>query len=234
MRVTIVAPRKDLADEHRNAIQAFQRQHLGDIPYITGTYDHVGDPDLWSMSTAMNVGARQATTPGLLLTPSDYVIRPQDVAGAMRALDVYPWVGVFANTFVLTPERTAQALREGALRGAVEGRLLTVCMPCVAVRADVFADIGGMEPRFAGWGPEDLVLRHKLTVLYGSPPPPVSGVVVEMAAPGTGQWVGCDYTGPTPNRAANEALAARYRDASDAGSVRALINETEETRCASW
>ena len=70
MRVTVVAPRKDLTDQDRNAIQDFQRHYLGDVPYVTATYDHVGDPDLWSMSRAVNAGAQQATTPGLLVTPA--------------------------------------------------------------------------------------------------------------------------------------------------------------------
>lgn len=224
----MVAPRKDLTDPHRNTIQDFQRLLLAGIPYVTGTYDHGGDDldAMWSMSRAVNAGAEQVTTPGLIVTPADYVINPMDVATAEQLLDQHPWVPMFARTLVLDQPSTLAILRGGEVDRAMSGRMLNVCIPCTAVRADVFADIGGMDPRFAGWGPEDVVLRHKLWTLYGPPARTVADLVVELAAPGTGIWLGSDYTGPTPNRQANEALADRYRAATTPDAVRALIAET--------
>ena len=62
-----------------------------------------------------------------------------------------------------------------------------MCIPGIAVRTDAFDEVGGMDERFQGWGPEDAALRVKLATLFGDPPAPEfqhRRVVVRTPGPG--------------------------------------------------
>ena len=60
------------------------------------------------------------------------------------------------------------------------GDRTVMCMGCIAVRADVFDAVKGMDPRFSGYAPEDAALRLKLIHLYGQPPDPQPIPVFEL------------------------------------------------------
>ena len=94
MKLTVIGPRMDMGDAHRNRVQDFTRAHMGPVEYRTGWYPHRGGWDgAWSMSRAINAGRRGVTTPGLLLTPTDYIIPPEVIARCEAVLDEHAVVG---------------------------------------------------------------------------------------------------------------------------------------------
>ena len=209
--LTVLVPRKDTTDEYRNLVQAACTRHTA--PVATGT-DQSGR-DLWSFSRSVNDARRQAHTTKLLIAPGDYLLTQAHIAATSAALDERPWWGPFHSVHQLDQASTNLVLGGATPHPDMPGLLLGFCVPCIAVRADVFDDVGGMDPRFEGWGPEDAALRLKLHALYGDPEAPTS-TVYELAAPRFG----------TPNRAQNTQLYVdRYVPASTPETMRALIAE---------
>lgn len=176
--VTILVPRKDLSDQHWNDIQAYTRRLVEGIPYVTGT-DPVAS-QFFSMSRALNAARTQATTPKLFLTPVDYLVTPQIIEQISRMLDDHPWWGPFQSVHQLWDGPTAEVLAGAEPRLDMPGDRTVMCMAAIAVRADVFDAVKGMDPRFEGYAPEDAALRLKLIQLYGQPPIPQPEPVFEL------------------------------------------------------
>lgn len=209
--ISVLIPRKDLTDEYRNSIQSICNKHSA--PVIIGL-DRSGR-ELWSLSRAINDAALHAKTPKLLICPGDYRLTDADIEAASKALDVNPWWGPFHSVYELTQESTDRVLNGEEPTLKMAGTMGGWCMPCTAVRADVFDDVGGFDPRFEGWGPEDAAFRHKLKVLYGEPEA-ATGHVFELAAPRSGR----------PKAEINGLLYCdRYLKATTPEEIRAIINE---------
>lgn len=168
MSLTVIGPRKDLTDAHRNRVQDYTRRAMGHVDYITGMDPNPGA--LWSMSRAINEGRTLTTADLLLITPTDYAITPHIIARCVQVLAEHPWWGPFHSVRQIPKADTLAMLRGRPDRG--RGEVWPMCIPCIAVRADAFDAAGGMDPRFEGWGPEDAALRVKLGILFGDPPPP--------------------------------------------------------------
>ncbi len=94
----------------------------------------------------------------------------------------------------------------------------------VVVRADLWRDVGGFDPRFVGWGGEDFALGCALRALSGQYAHKVGGTLWHLwhpPAPSNGGLLPDD----------NFALANRYRAAKfDPAAMRDIINE----RQAAW
>jgi len=216
--LTVLVPRKDTTDPHWNAIQAYTRLAAGDTPYITGTYDWTGDPH-WSMSRAINAARVLATTSKLLITPVDYVVRPDHLEQVSAMLDEWPWWGPFGSVHQLWDEPTKRVMAGEPPSLDMPGDRTVLCMACIAVRADSFDDVAGMDPRFSGYAPEDAALRLKLGILHGWPPGPQGEVVFEL-------WT--DRSARPNFNVTGAFYTERYLTSQTPETMRALIAEQSE------
>lgn len=210
--VAVIHPRLDLGDTHRNRVQAHALAAMGPgIEPVTGL-DPVVDAPWWSMSRALNHGRTQTTSPYLLLTPADYLIPPEVIARTREVLNAWPWWNPFHSVRQVPRTDTLGILRGRPDRG--RGEVWPLCIAAVAVRAEVFDDVGGMDERFQGWGPEDAALRTKLRILHGEPPPP------EFQA--AELW--CPRPAPVNADANCSMYAAEYMTAATPADVRRIID----------
>ena len=214
-----MVPRKDTSDAHRNAVQAYCHRLLGDTPVVVGS-DPVGGP-LWSMSRALNEARPRVQTEAMLVTPADYVIRPEVVRRIGAMLDRLPWWGPFRGVWQIPRSTTAAALRRGIELPPRRGmEWWGLCIAATAVRADVWDDVAGMDPRFEGWGPEDAALRKKLIALHGDTEPH------EFEA----DEVWCDRPPPVNNDVTCALYAEEYINIATPEEARAAIARSREPR----
>lgn len=79
------------------------------------------------------------------------------------------WVAPFARTAFLTERATEQVLAaDGDPDADVDSEGIVVIECCngpTVMRRDVWEAIGGVDSRFAGWGPEDMAFRMALQTL---------------------------------------------------------------------
>jgi hypothetical protein len=213
--VTVVVPRKDVTDTRWNIIQEYAGSFLdSETPYVVGTYDQ-GQDAFWSMSRAVNAGRKSVTTVKMLITPADYIIQQDVVEQVSEMLDDHCWWGPFQNVHRLTEQHTAAVLTGFPYYECSPVYITPVCRPCIAVRTDVFDDVGGMDGRFTGWAPEDAAFRRKLIVLYGEPAAPQIKPVFELMSDRDAR----------PNEDENVALYHNeYLNVKDAIGMRELIN----------
>ena len=124
----------------------------------------------FSLTRAIN-RARAKTDADCLLTYSvDALPLPAD---RLEQLDKdlsagMPWTAIFDGQQRFTPDQT-QRILDGAEPSHVGPAVGQVCLgreAVVAVRADVWDDLRGMDERFVGWGPEDLAFHRVLATVY--------------------------------------------------------------------
>lgn len=214
MSVAVLVP-VGLSDEWRAAaldyVLAWYARHF---PSWTV---HVGqlEPDLeWSKGAALAM-ARQlapADASTLVLADADsFTMDPASLADAVAAVELtgHPYATPHGRVYRLTEEETG---RVESIDGFVP-RLGHTCRPVyegplgggiTVVSAEVFDDIGGVDPRFLGWGGEDICLGYALQTLHGDGPR-IPGSLVHL-------W----HPHPAPDLRGSEAseqLVAEYKSA---------------------
>lgn len=112
-----------------------------------------------------------------------------------------------ADPWAAQPEGTTEAWSVGGV---------------VAITPGAWEAVGGMDPRFAGWGGEDFAFAHAASLVLGPP--------LRVETPAVHLWHphGADH--PEPGQDANGALLARYMAA---GSVAELRDVQEGADVAS-
>lgn len=143
-----------------------------DVPVIVGTDDGVGP---FNVAQALNRAAAEALEMGALgfvVLGADAIPDADAIADAEELLNRWPWAPLFSETAELSAVATEHVLA-GGLEHAIERDITDLfgyCTAALAVRADVWADIGGYDERFAGWGCEDTAHRFALQTLHPIPP----------------------------------------------------------------
>ncbi len=143
----------------------------------TGYHVCVGsepDPDLSApinVSRLLNLARAQSSADVLVVASADHIPDPLAVSRAATAAMTHGWAPVFTATAGVGQKAT-RALLSG--RAIDPNRYVTseapFCTALLAVRADVWDEIGGWDERFNGWGCEDTAFRLVLDVLYPGPP----------------------------------------------------------------
>lgn len=79
-----------------------------------------------------------------------------------------PWTAVFTGQQRFTQMQTDRLIdgEDPFHVGPAEGDLAMGREALPAVRADVWDDLGGMDERFVGWGPEDFAFHRALKLIY--------------------------------------------------------------------
>jgi hypothetical protein len=187
---------------------------------------HVGrsDPATWSKGAAVADAFTRSDADVLVVADADSIVAPEALCGAVAAAKVHGWAMphrfVYRLSTVATsevyegrPPSTEMELDRPLYRGVKAGGI-------VCLRHDVYETVGGIDPRFEGWGGEDRSLEIALNTLVCRIPY------------GHGDLFHLWHPHPAPDlrgSPASEALVMRYREAhGDRAAIRALI---EEFRC---
>lgn len=155
-----------------------QRERLWDWCYAgwkrLGVDVCVGlDPGLepFNVSRAFNHAASRAHGQTYVLVGAD-LIPDAGILHAAAHLE-YPWQPLYAGTGEYGPESTDRILAGGDPSAENFHDLFDFCTGILAVQANTWREIGGMDERFNGWGCEDTALRCALQTIWPDPPEPV-------------------------------------------------------------
>jgi hypothetical protein len=209
-------------DEHRQAarryVLAWYSRHHPGWEIIEG--DCAGE---WSKGRALADAAARATHDILVLADADSVV-PADtlVDAAARVAGGAAWVMPHRKVY-----RLSQAHTDRVYAGA-EPQPRDTCRPpyigvtgggITVVSRATWDTVGGIDPRFVGWGGEDIAFGWALETLCGAG--------VHLAAPLFHLWHHQEAQGDHRRGSSDsEALAGRYRRARNQPDVmRALIAE---------
>ena len=218
MKFTVVIPYRH-TDRHRDDAFLFVQAHYlrQGLEGITGDVMTAE----WSKGGAVDAIVRMLDiTEGLVLADADCIVTPEALADSMRAVaDGAAWSMPHRNvlrlgraeTYMLyRGRREISCLRASSRPGPPGGGI-------VVLTREAYATVGGIDPRFYGWGGEDISFARALDTLVG-PCVRFEADLWHLYHPRTPRRVG--------NRAslASEELAGRYLDAeADPAAMRQVI-----------
>jgi hypothetical protein len=175
----------------------------------------------WSKGVAVDRGVETAETDLLVVADADCLVQPAALRACLEAVDQgAPWSQPHGPVIRLRAQATRLVLaggripfRPGRVHGPPGGGV-------VVLSRDAYDTAGGPDPRFVGWGGEDISWARALDTLLGP--------CVRFAYPLVHLW-----HRPAPRRATNRAsaeselLAGRYYDAAGhPAEMRMLVAET--------
>lgn len=221
MTVSVLVPFVDQGCEHRARAWAYVRSHYStnhrDWQLVVGTCDGV-----WSKGAAVADALSRADGDILVLADADSWCDPD----ALRlAVDTdAPWVVPHGKVYRLNQRGTAK-LYSGLLQRGHTARRPYIGPAgggLVVLGREAYELVGGIDPRFAGWGGEDISFGWALDTLVGP--------YVRIGTPLHHLW----HPHPAPNHRGStetEALAARYKAArGDRSAMAALVAEHSTPR----
>lgn len=174
--VTVVIPFASCADPHREAACRFVVEWLR--PHGWPIVVHELDPsEPWSKGAVVDAAVQQIDTPGLIVHDADVIVEPDALAACATAIvSGYPWAQPHSDVYRLS-RRATQMLLSGTivgphhhLGGAALERRPHVAPPgggIVVVQRSAYDTVGGIDPRFIGWGGEDISFARALDTLVG-------------------------------------------------------------------
>lgn len=125
----------------------------------------------WSKGAALADARSRASGTVLVAADADVVLPPKELAAAVGAvLDGAHWAQPYRWVQRLAPDAT-QALYDGTplARPRHRSHRAVTGGGIVVVAADVWDDVGGVDPRYLGWGGEDVSFGWALRTLHGPP-----------------------------------------------------------------
>jgi len=129
------------------------------------------EPDptgLFCAASAMNDAATQATGDILVTTSCDFIADPSAVQTAVDTIEsgAAPWVALYGRTAFLDETSTRALLEDGDDVELVAEQVVGVNNAVYAFPRGLWDDVGGIDERFRGWGPEDMALRAAMLTLH--------------------------------------------------------------------
>lgn len=200
--------------------------------YTVRTYEVDSDP--WVKAAAFNPPAAESDADVLIVADADSFVPVAQVAAGVAGAMRVGWSTVATRVHRLSRGATAACLAADPAATDTPpaldldpGRKVHDLLPgggIVAVRRDVWEEVGGFDPRFVGWGGEDWALNAALRTLTGSYAHKVPGPYFHLWHP----LAAC----PDALEANVDALVWRYRKAKfKPDAMRALIAEREALEC---
>lgn len=208
MTVSIIAPFDAANDEHRKRAHDFVLERLHQI-HPTWEIIEAGSPDPWSKGAAVATAAERAAGDVLVLHDADSYVDPDNLDDAVRLIESSSARWVVPHS---TVHRLRQAETERVYAGARARRGHVVRQPytgpagggITVLDRDAYDAVNGIDPRFLGWGGEDLAFGWALETLVGRP--------ARLSSPLIHLW----HVHPAPDLRGSpdsEALVAEYRRA---------------------
>lgn len=141
-----------------------------DVDLCVGVHD---GPGPFNNSAACNRARAMARTARLAVFTLDSIPPPQaDLDHLAGFLNAHPWGRIYNRTRYLNRLHTKTTIAGRRTPNGVPGTVHPFCPGLVAMRAEVFDDVGGYPEAFCGWGYEDAAMRRALIALHGRPPTP--------------------------------------------------------------
>lgn len=210
-RVAVLIPFDARSDEHRArafeyVLDRYHRVHP-EWPVVHGS----AISDEWSKGAAVAELAARTDAEVLVIADADSFLEPPGVlAEAVRKVQWGEAAWAVPHTYVhrLAASSTEDLYSTGRLRLGKLARPAYVGPAgggIVVVRRDAYELVDGIDPRFLGWGGEDLAFGYALDTLVGPHYRPDGGALVHL-------W----HPHPAPDLRGSEAseeLVAQYREA---------------------
>lgn len=209
--LSVLVPYRAPAGSHRERLRRFTEQLWSQLPVEVVYADDGQDDGPFSVAAALNRARARASHDRLLVHGCDHIPpTPDRLWWIHEMLDRVPWTAVYETTRELTEDHTREVL-DGAPIDETKSRVVPACQGIIAMHADVWDAVGGMDERFgAKWGYEDTAQRIALHALYPHGNPRGFGHVVTLWHPPRWETEG---TGMDANR----DLAAEYVQAAQEG-----------------
>ena len=180
----------------------------------------------WSKGAAVDSVRSQVETEGLIIADCDVVIS-RELLGISKAAvrGGAPWAMPHGRVIRLSRGESARIYRVGdtALSSARDSRWAPPGGGVVILTTDAYDMVGGIDPRFVGWGGEDISFARALDTLVGLGVR-FGGILWHLSHPRTARRPG--------NRASieSERLAGLYLDAEgNPSAMRTLIAQHRST-----
>jgi hypothetical protein len=182
---------------------------------------HLADADgeRFNRGEAINNAAREATDDGadvLIISDSDFLLENnrQAVQGAEDALRDGAYVVCFSFMRVMNQQGT-NAIREGRNwhRTHEIENVALIWGNCFAIPTELFWKVCGFDPRFLGWGAEDIAFLVAASTM-GGPKSRIKGGAYHLTHP---------TNEDRDDLPANNALASHYRSADGDPEAMAVI-----------
>lgn len=172
----------------------------------------------WSKGKAIASALRKAEGDRLVIADADSFTEPGPLESAVESLEEFQWSVPHKTVIRLDADSServlggatpiAKGLARPRYRGTIGGGL-------IVVRRSLYDELGGIDPRFKGWGGEDLTFGWML-LLLGGPFMRYGGYLWHL-------WHQPETTNLRGSEA-SEALVAEYRAvSSEPDGMRALI-----------
>ena len=167
----------------------------------------------WNKGDAIANAFANATGDALIIADADSFVDDWALEESVRRLEEFPWVVPHGQVYRLNENATNQVIAGGKIRWHALERA-TYEGPAgggiVVMRREAYEAVNGIDPRFVGWGGEDISFAMALELLTG-PHSRVGSPLVHLQHPRPN----------VKNRGsfANEALVAAYQSALDSGDV---------------
>ena len=126
-----------------------------------------------NVARALNRARRGASggSEVLVVAAADHIPDADAVRSATHAARKHGWAPLFTATAGINRGATERLIVNHSIHidRHITGEV-PFCTALLAVRADVWDEIGGWDERFYGWGCEDTAFRAVLETLYPNPP----------------------------------------------------------------
>lgn len=169
----LLIPWRDNRDGIRSRLWSYcqQRLDLSGIPYYVAD-DGLEHGQPFNIGAARNRAFAQSTEDVVLVMDADHVVQPlviQETLSRIASQDL-PWTPIFGSNGVFSFWQTEAILR-GATDPLTAKPELTApyCTSPIAVRREVWEDMGGQPETYSGWGAEDVQTRCVLQALHPIP-----------------------------------------------------------------
>lgn len=170
MSHAILIPFRDNGDGVRSRLWHYCEWRLkasGITYYVADDDGSPGQP--FNIGKARNEAFRQSTEDILLIMDADHIVQPLAVEAVLDKLASrnLPWAPIFSTNGVFDYFQT-EAIFSNRLDPLTAVPELTspYCTSPLAVRREVWDDVGGQPEDYNGWGAEDVQFRATLQALY--------------------------------------------------------------------
>ena len=124
----------------------------------------------FSVSRALNDAARRATGDVYLLFGADHIPNPTALVWACRQLDWHPWQKIYDRIAYASQAATTAILAGFAVDSSEWTHHNWPCPGVLAIRANAWNFVGGMDETYEGYGYEDSDLFARLSKEFGHTP----------------------------------------------------------------